>query len=1339
MKKILSLILALLMIVSCASFIFAEDAVTAAPAANDETASAYYDAVKFLCNYDIMHGKGDTLGVYDDIKRYEMALFIGRITTGWVDDSAWEDGPENNSKFVDLAGTAAENYYGAISYVANKGIIEGVGGNKFAPEAGIKYEDALTMAVRALGYKDLAYPWGYIEKAVELGLTAGISGVAYTDTLKREVVAQIIYNTLFAENADGETFAETIFGISNNYDVVVITAADKAHFVPGGENTPAGYVGFRKITPAGVLEETEYYTTAASFGLEGEHGDELALGSAYKVIFNTNTDYGTANILSYESVELDPILNRGLDSKSAGKYPIQAFLGDVKLVDSFGKYELNKNDYQFILYGDDATYTIATGSLYAIDWYTGNILKKDVWGNYSVLWYYNDLLGVYFRIKYENKGTTAALDYMTKEELKDYFNDEDFNLYEVLTYSDNACFTTMSKVSGTAYADLRLFDINGDGNGDYGIYDAYALGYYKMGIGTYLDKDSSYYFEARSRLNISTGTGDMSKTYAGESQYVGGVDYGDGHVTAMVGSHPNNDVWTLSDDEWYTLSEIYALGLKDSDIMVGAWPGTDGHGTPRSKGDCGDAGPFMAFKYQGKMTLKEGETLQILSYANVINGGSPVQNQLLKGWCSEYVITGTGNAGGYKQYTGKITQDAVWSAEGSSPVVNEDGSYAEGWMIYTLDPATRQLKVCENIGAYEEGKTTYVATGMLRGFSTSKKTVTIGDTVLSTSYDELAGNAFQSSFYIDNQWFAGAEYLNKLFNQYVTYVVVDDRVVYIEACGAEDYRFLIVSSYAGVSSDGYIVINAWDTADGANKRIRIESCDNWQFGDFFYYGSQNYGYDYSGIFTEDTLLQILSYNAENDSYGVTKIDGLPKEGARVGQEGYMQTYNTALKDQKLLGTGEGLDLVWFEQYFDYAKLGIRYYKYQGKVRGTPSCWNPWKHVDGISVSTPAGLSKNMTEDDTYIFIFAPGEVVGSPIRIYKGVVTDPTWFCAGWRLVGPNEKTHIYFNVKAGNVSGFDIQSSNTDKTYVMIPDYKHLDDLGSWFLPTSGHHAGWQIVFGHSDIFDPGTDARGDFWPWGKIMDANYDTLVEHDDWYLLGNSEATYFVLDLVTMKSITVKADSAFVVEPNTIYSVQNGKIVEALDGVGEFYEGLIGSFGHNGVDLENDAYELFTTTRDINGKNTAGSDGSGKGNVPVPDNYAWAGLRTPEINKWMTKNDKTIGKEYEVFGKYTIVKEAKFVAICALYDGPQGVEFVPFGMCSGTNCTFNQTANARYSEYTVDQVKSIFGGATKLATVTLVNMNRVKMQNNVNPYDGLVACTYCFAQKQVNVNHTYDLAN
>ena len=200
MKKILSFVLALLMVVSCASLVFADeeaaiaDETLIAPAA---AASPYADAIKLLNEEGILQGRDNyDLATEEPVKRYEMAIFVARLATGWIDNSVWKEANPNASKFDDLEGSGAINYLGALSYAEQNGIIEGRGNNKFDPETGVTYQEALTMVVRTLGYKGLAYPWGYIQKAVELGLTKGIVDISYTTQLNRGVVAQIIYNAL---------------------------------------------------------------------------------------------------------------------------------------------------------------------------------------------------------------------------------------------------------------------------------------------------------------------------------------------------------------------------------------------------------------------------------------------------------------------------------------------------------------------------------------------------------------------------------------------------------------------------------------------------------------------------------------------------------------------------------------------------------------------------------------------------------------------------------------------------------------------------------------------------------------------------------------------------------------------------------------------------------------------------------------------------------------------------------------------------------------------------------------------------------------------------------------
>ena len=143
MKKILSLVLAILMSLSVASMIGAteevaaiaeEDTAVVAAATEEEVETQFDEAIRFLQEYGIYKGKGDgKLGAADPIERYQMALFVARISTGWVDDEQWKvwwvgtdatvaeewyDREHDVTGFTDLEGTPATNYLGALSYAA---------------------------------------------------------------------------------------------------------------------------------------------------------------------------------------------------------------------------------------------------------------------------------------------------------------------------------------------------------------------------------------------------------------------------------------------------------------------------------------------------------------------------------------------------------------------------------------------------------------------------------------------------------------------------------------------------------------------------------------------------------------------------------------------------------------------------------------------------------------------------------------------------------------------------------------------------------------------------------------------------------------------------------------------------------------------------------------------------------------------------------------------------------------------------------------------------------------------------------------------------------------------
>lgn len=201
-KKFLALVLAALMVASVMVF--------TAPAASAATDNHAED-IAFLGALDVFKGySADNLGADDDILRYQMALFLARITTGITDDSFWQKGA--SSYFTDCN---EYTFPAAIDYCAQKGYINGKGDNKFDPYGKINYQEAITMIVRLLGRekKTDVFPIDQYITAATLGLTADVDG-ALTKALTRKEIADLVVKALYipVKDADGKDGAALING-----------------------------------------------------------------------------------------------------------------------------------------------------------------------------------------------------------------------------------------------------------------------------------------------------------------------------------------------------------------------------------------------------------------------------------------------------------------------------------------------------------------------------------------------------------------------------------------------------------------------------------------------------------------------------------------------------------------------------------------------------------------------------------------------------------------------------------------------------------------------------------------------------------------------------------------------------------------------------------------------------------------------------------------------------------------------------------------------------------------------------------------------------------------------
>ncbi len=122
--------------------------------------------------------------------------------------------------------TEKDACFGAVEYLYNKIIVNGVDGKNFEPSAPIMYNDAVKMAVKALGYgaiadKDGGYPGGYFKVAQSIDLLKNVSaGPEGIITLGD--VCVLIYNML---NSPALTFTindggEIVYNTESNVNVL---------------------------------------------------------------------------------------------------------------------------------------------------------------------------------------------------------------------------------------------------------------------------------------------------------------------------------------------------------------------------------------------------------------------------------------------------------------------------------------------------------------------------------------------------------------------------------------------------------------------------------------------------------------------------------------------------------------------------------------------------------------------------------------------------------------------------------------------------------------------------------------------------------------------------------------------------------------------------------------------------------------------------------------------------------------------------------------------------------------------------------------------------------------
>jgi len=203
MRKVLSFVLVLSLVLGSFSMAFA-----ATPAGlSDIDGIANEEAIQV--NFDLGIVTGNPDGTFLPTKAVTRAEFAAMITRALaIPDSALAG--YTATTFKDTAG-----YGWAVPYLAfanSKGIMLGDGAGNAMPGRTINTNEAVTMALRAIGYTNNsaelvgAWPSNYVTLAQNLDIYDDVSATLNVDKAN---AAQIIYNLLTVEkvavNTDGDT------------------------------------------------------------------------------------------------------------------------------------------------------------------------------------------------------------------------------------------------------------------------------------------------------------------------------------------------------------------------------------------------------------------------------------------------------------------------------------------------------------------------------------------------------------------------------------------------------------------------------------------------------------------------------------------------------------------------------------------------------------------------------------------------------------------------------------------------------------------------------------------------------------------------------------------------------------------------------------------------------------------------------------------------------------------------------------------------------------------------------------------------------------------------------
>lgn len=200
------------------------------------------------------------------------------------------------------------------------GIVEGYADGTFKPDNTVSYEEALTMILKVLGYKDddfgYSWPYGQIGLANNLEITKNV-GASQGEALTRRQVANLIYNALDTKMKDSQNKLLTVFDCEIKEGVTIIAShsedssigTDKIFTTAGtfelDDNFNSDYIGRRGDLVVKNGEDFVSFTpreqSVEEYKVSSVIGSDIILdGDMYNINAGTTTYY-KSKTLTYET------------------------------------------------------------------------------------------------------------------------------------------------------------------------------------------------------------------------------------------------------------------------------------------------------------------------------------------------------------------------------------------------------------------------------------------------------------------------------------------------------------------------------------------------------------------------------------------------------------------------------------------------------------------------------------------------------------------------------------------------------------------------------------------------------------------------------------------------------------------------------------------------------------------------------------------------------------------------------------------------------------------------------------------------------------------------------